>query len=1056
MKRFLLSLVLVFFTINTVSAQRDTDHWFAPMAATSTVFSSFYQGLYFSTDSITPFDVTIYTNNALGNSVVIGTVTIKKGDPKVFEFPTTPTPPVGVNMSSIMVTTAAADKFIPVNKGIYTHGDKPYFVNYRFGVTSHGEILTSKGKAGIGKLFRAVVSPITNLTGGSLFNFTTGIMATENNTIVTVSGYSPTVQFSNGTTGTTNPTLTVTLNKGQSYIIEGPGTNGGNPTGFIGAKIESDKPISVTNGNFNGQFAVIPPSSFFDGSDIIMDQSVPVDRLGNEFILVKGNGDISKGMEDALVVATEDNTEVYVNNETTPIFTLNAGQGKRVCSPDNIVFTNKYIDQGSGHYNMRVKTSKNAYVYQLLAGISTSNATVGFNYIPPLNCFLPRKIDEIAMVNILPPTNNNVKLNILTEAGANITVNGSPLPVAQGPYPVSGTTAWVSYSVPNASGNITVTSTKAVTAGIAGGSGAVGYGGYFAGFSSIPVISKKSGECVPGIILEVDDSFEGYQWFLNGVAITGATQNTYTPTQAGNYTVKVSMGTCPPITTPIYKVFSCTTNTTTALNACSTKVITPAFSFTTSQTPVASTVTILTYPTHGTATLNASTGQITYIPNTGYLGPDTIVYQFCGNAAEFIDCEHVTLNLNVVPFILTDTTIKACQYNGKGFFDLTTAVVTSYNPITKKFYPTLADLNAGSNLITNPTNYLSAAGFVYVKVTTNEGCVGTAKITLDFLPSPVVTEATLSECFLENNETKASFNLTIADVSPETPITKKYYPTFVDASNGTNEILPPLPTAYISGEGSVYIRVFNSNQCYAIAKVNLKVIPPKRSPLLVDKIICIDSRTNLDAGPGYQSYEWSTGATTQVLEGVSVGDYWVILEDNGCFVKQPVSVKKAQDPVITEIEISNNTVTVHVTGGKAPYQYAVDSPTNWQDSNIFTGLTRGQHTFYVKDSYNCTPISVEVTVPNLLNAITPNGDNKNDFIDYSELAYKDNLSFVIYDRYGNKIFTGDKFNNYKWDGKHYDKKLVTGTYWYHINWNEPNKDKTPIKYTGWILVKNIN
>jgi hypothetical protein len=42
------------------------------------------------------------------------------------------------------------------------------------------------------------------------------------------------------------------------------------------------------------------------------------------------------------------------------------------------------------------------------------------------------------------------------------------------------------------------------------------------------------------------------------------------------------------------------------------------------------------------------------------------------------------------------------------------------------------------------------------------------------------------------------------------------------------------------------------------------------------------------------------------------------------------------------------------------------------------------------------------------------------------------------------------------DGKHYDKKLVTGTYWYHINWNEPNKEKTPIKYTGWILVKNID
>jgi gliding motility-associated-like protein len=399
----------------------------------------------------------------------------------------------------------------------------------------------------------------------------------------------------------------------------------------------------------------------------------------------------------------------------------------------------------------------------------------------------------------------------------------------------------------------------------------------------------------------------------------------------------------------------------------------------------------------------------------------------------------------------SDATIYACNNNniGTGTFNLTTAAVYS-GTATKKYYPTLNDLNAGTNEITNPTNYVSTQKKVYVKVTTADGCSDDSEITLTFYPLVVVNEATIESCFIEENITTASFDLTSANVSPLTSPIKKFYATLANATSGTNEIFTP--TNYISTSGSVYVRVYNGD-CYSITKITLIVLPPVKSAVLKNKTICMEDRTTLDAGPGFVSYEWSTGATTQTIQGVPVGAYWVKLQTGKCFTLQKVNVYPSNQPVISNIDITNNTITVTANGGTAPYKYSLDGIT-WQDSNVFTGLPRGENVIYVKDSYDCNPIDVQVTVPNLLNAITPNGDNVNDYIDYSALAYKKNLVFIVYDRYGNKLYEAGKIRDYKWDGSASGKKISTGTYWYSISWTENDKNNTQTKYSGWVLVKN--
>jgi gliding motility-associated-like protein len=457
---------------------------------------------------------------------------------------------------------------------------------------------------------------------------------------------------------------------------------------------------------------------------------------------------------------------------------------------------------------------------------------------------------------------------------------------------------------------------------------------------------------------------------------------------------------------------------------------------------------IFTYYILGNSTPIASPTTFQYSGNT------TIKVVIKDPTSTLCDNGDGVIQLNPTPFAANNASLTRCNNNNAGtaIFDLTTAAVTNIPGVTMQFYPTLYDMNNGINQITNPTTYASAPATIFVKVTTPQGCVSTAQVTLNHFPVVTVNDATLRTCFIETNPSTGLFNLVNATVTTQAGTIKKYYPSLADAVNGTNEI--PNPSTYTAPNGVIYIKVTNANGCYGIAKVTLTVIPPTLSSVLQDKVICIEDKTTLDAGPGFNAYLWSTGATTQSINNVGVGTYWVKLKTGDCIALQTVKVYPSEQPVVSSIDISGTTVTIYANGGTPPYKYSMDN-INWQDSNVFSNLPRGEAKVFVKDSYDCEPIVINITVPNLINVITPNGDGVNDIIDYSALSGKQNLEISIFDRYGYKLYKADKSNQYKWDGTtNGSKKVSTGNYWYSVTWNENNKNSTPIKFSGWIMVKN--
>ena len=68
-----------------------------------------------------------------------------------------------------------------------------------------------------------------------------------------------------------------------------------------------------------------------------------------------------------------------------------------------------------------------------------------------------------------------------------------------------------------------------------------------------------------------------------------------------------------------------------------------------------------------------------------------------------------------------------------------------------------------------------------------------------------------------------------------------------------------------------------------------------------DVTLCTDSSVTLDAGPGFSSYLWSDGSTTQTLVVNASGDYWVQITDTaGCTASDSISLTlhPLPDPVI--------------------------------------------------------------------------------------------------------------------------------------------------------------
>ncbi|MDR2206008.1 MAG: gliding motility-associated C-terminal domain-containing protein [Flavobacteriaceae bacterium] len=461
-------------------------------------------------------------------------------------------------------------------------------------------------------------------------------------------------------------------------------------------------------------------------------------------------------------------------------------------------------------------------------------------------------------------------------------------------------------------------------------------------------------------------------------------------------------------------------------------------------------ISIKYYKTEQEALLHIPGTEIPESQLENYEAPDgTFVYVWI----KLSDCEAFSY-INLAFYYKTDVNTDLFT-DGFCDEDFDGNIVVNLNNIASVILSNPTDFYVACYLPSDPstiyTDFITITEdtLVNILVQSKYGCppMDGGQLLLKIKPKIVLSSPNTVELCDENLDGKIEINLFDYAYLFNTSAIPKFFTNLSDAQNNEN---PINANQAIEGNATFYFRFENSTECPEIGILNIIFKPSPIIPLDDEILVCKNETIELDAGSGFDSYLWSNGSATQFSGPLGVGNYWVELGFNGCIYRKNFSIKEESDIKIGNIVLENNTLSVSVTEGTPPYQYSLDG-INWQTTPIFHNLPKGTSYLHTKTAIGCEFI-IEIYNINLINAITPNGDGKNDALDFSGIQSKFNVKFQVFDKYGSKIYESSA-NQLIWDGKIKGKALSTGTYWYIVEWTEPINNQK-FTYKSWILVKN--
>jgi len=460
-----------------------------------------------------------------------------------------------------------------------------------------------------------------------------------------------------------------------------------------------------------------------------------------------------------------------------------------------------------------------------------------------------------------------------------------------------------------------------------------------------PTISGNLTFCAGSNTILTSNAAAGNQWLLNGNPISGATNQTFTVSAAGNYSVTVTSGSCSATSNPVTVTQSTLDATLTASNAnCAN-------------------------PNSGVITINATGGLAPYsysldgtnFANTsgvfGGLAPDNYtVFIRDASGCVITRAQTITAVTGITAVILTPANETACSAaNG----------TITVSGITGAAGPYEYYINGVANTAGINNNVFAGLqpGSYTIRIAAANGCdfTGTVVVGMDCINCQL-TASVVSQA----NPTCVGNDGRITLTSANGTGTVTY-----SIDGGTNFNTNPVFNNLVASSYTIVVK--DANNCIVNAgtvtlnpavAITATVSGSNPSTCGVNN----GTITVSDASGGTAPYQYSIDGvnyqTSSTFTGLAGNSYTVYVRDvNNCVatytqaITAPNGISTVTVNTISEsgCSASDGRITVTASGGTTPYQYYINGVVNpaGATNNIFTALTGGVYSIRVETADGC-------------------------------------------------------------------------------------------------------